>query len=235
MAFGARTRNVTRRSARHLRRADGRRLCRLLCLDGSGQRQQQHEQRAKLHKTSFRIDGVGYHRMAKMPAALLVRRLLYVLACAPARLGGGRALYRRRRMDAGADPHLVAPAAQAALLGLAIAGWYVWKYSRAERDADGRWLQRWAARALPFAVPLAVVLALVPRDPLRQLRGRRIRLVWIRQPGAPLAERHSAGRAAVGAGFLVAEPRVDVFPARIPARFRPTARSCPRIQRACRC
>ena len=49
------------------------------------------------------------------------------------------------------------------IIGLAIAGWYVWKYSRAEREADGRWLQRWAARALPFAVPLAVLLARVPR------------------------------------------------------------------------
>ena len=46
------------------------------------------------------------------------------------------------------------------IIGLALAGWYVWKYSRAERDDDGRWLQRWAARALPFTVPLVVLLAL---------------------------------------------------------------------------
>ena len=36
----------------------------------------------------------------------------------------------------------------------------MWKYSRAEREADGRWLHRWVARVLPWAVPVAVVLAL---------------------------------------------------------------------------
>jgi hypothetical protein len=46
------------------------------------------------------------------------------------------------------------------IIGLAIAAAYVWKYSRAERDADGRWLHRWAALTLPFTVPLAAMLAL---------------------------------------------------------------------------
>jgi hypothetical protein len=45
------------------------------------------------------------------------------------------------------------------LIGLALAGWYYWKYQRAEREDDGRWFQRLAARVLPFAVPLAILLA----------------------------------------------------------------------------
>jgi hypothetical protein len=45
------------------------------------------------------------------------------------------------------------------VIGLAIAGWYVWKYSRAEREADGRWLYLWGARALLVAVPVCAVLA----------------------------------------------------------------------------
>jgi hypothetical protein len=44
------------------------------------------------------------------------------------------------------------------LIGLAIAGWYFWKYSRAEREDDGRWLHRSIARALPFTVPLLALL-----------------------------------------------------------------------------
>ncbi|MEO5741237.1 MAG: hypothetical protein ABIS29_11635 [Vicinamibacterales bacterium] len=46
------------------------------------------------------------------------------------------------------------------VIGLAIAGWYAWRYSRAEREADGRWLHRGVARALPFVVPVIIVLAL---------------------------------------------------------------------------
>jgi hypothetical protein len=45
------------------------------------------------------------------------------------------------------------------LIGLALAGWYYWKYQRAEREDDGRWFQRLATRVLPFAVPLAILLA----------------------------------------------------------------------------
>jgi len=45
------------------------------------------------------------------------------------------------------------------LIGLAFAGWYFWTYPRAEREADGRWLERWVARVLPFAVPVAILLA----------------------------------------------------------------------------
>jgi hypothetical protein len=45
------------------------------------------------------------------------------------------------------------------IIGLALAGWYVWTYAHAERESDGRWLQRWAVRAMPFTVPLAVLLA----------------------------------------------------------------------------
>ena len=45
------------------------------------------------------------------------------------------------------------------VIGLALAGWYIWRYPRAEREADGRWLHDGVSRALPFAVPLAVALA----------------------------------------------------------------------------
>ncbi len=46
------------------------------------------------------------------------------------------------------------------LIGLVVAGLYVWKYSRAEREVDGAWLHRWAARVLPFTVPMAAMAAL---------------------------------------------------------------------------
>ena len=45
------------------------------------------------------------------------------------------------------------------LIGLAFAAWYVWKYAREERDADGQWLYGGISRALPFVVPAAIALA----------------------------------------------------------------------------
>ena len=97
--------------------------------------------------------------MAKMPAAPSCPSCLVRPCVSVARLGGRRVLHWRRRMDAGPDSPLVAAAVAAARHRPRHRGWYVWRYSRAERDADGRWLHRWVARALPFAVPLAVVLA----------------------------------------------------------------------------
>ena len=46
------------------------------------------------------------------------------------------------------------------LIGVALAGWYTWKHSRGEREADGRWLLQWSGRAVPLAVAGAVALAL---------------------------------------------------------------------------
>ena len=98
--------------------------------------------------------------MAKMPAALLVRRLLYALACflpvwaVIAYFTGGVGWMLGPIRLSSRQP------LRPLILGLAIAGLYVWKYSRADRDADGRWLHQWAARALPFTVPLVAVLAL---------------------------------------------------------------------------
>jgi hypothetical protein len=98
--------------------------------------------------------------MAKMLAAPSGRRLLYVLACVlpvwavVAYFTGGVGWMLGPIRLSSRQP------LRPLVVGLALAGWYVWKYPRAEREEDGRWLQRWAARVLPFAVPLAVLLAL---------------------------------------------------------------------------
>ncbi len=95
-----------------------------------------------------------------MPAALLVRRFVYVLACllpvwaVIAYFTGGVGWMLGPIRLSSRQP------LRPFLIGLAIAGVYVWKYSRVERDADGRWLHRWAVRVAPFTVPLAAMLAL---------------------------------------------------------------------------
>jgi hypothetical protein len=98
--------------------------------------------------------------MAKMPAAPVVRRVLYVLAAllpvwaAVAYFTGGVG-WRLGPVRISSRQPL-----RPFIIGFAIAGWYVWNYSRAERQADGTWLNRWTVRALPFTVPLVVLLAL---------------------------------------------------------------------------
>ena len=95
-----------------------------------------------------------------MPAGALIRRVLYVLACllpvwaVVAHFTGGVGWMLGPVRISSRQP--IRPL----VLGLAIAAWYVWKYSKAEREEDGRWLHRWSARALPFAVPLLALLAL---------------------------------------------------------------------------
>src|SRR5687767_10491619 len=98
--------------------------------------------------------------MAKMPAALLVRRFVYILACllpiwaVIAYFTGGVGWMLGPIRLSSRQP------LRPLLIGLVIAGLYLWKYSRADREADGRWLHRWAARALPFTVPVAAIVAL---------------------------------------------------------------------------
>jgi hypothetical protein len=98
--------------------------------------------------------------MAKMPAAPVPRRVLYVLAsllpvwAVIAFFTGGVGWMLGPLRISSRQPF------RPLIIGLAIAGWYAWKYSRAEREADGRWLLRWAARVLPFTVPVVVLLAL---------------------------------------------------------------------------
>ena len=98
--------------------------------------------------------------MAKMTAAPVVRRVLYVLACllpvwaVVAFFTGGVGWMLGPIRISSRQPF------RPLIIGLAIAGWYVWKFSRAEREADGLWLHRWAARALPFTVPLVILLGL---------------------------------------------------------------------------
>jgi hypothetical protein len=98
--------------------------------------------------------------MAKMPAALLARRVLYVLACL-------LPVWAVVAYFTGGVGWMIGPIRLSSrqplrplVIGLALAGWYAWSSSRAERDDDGRWLHHWAARALLIAVPLAVVLAM---------------------------------------------------------------------------
>src|SRR5688572_3962315 len=97
--------------------------------------------------------------MAQMAAAPLVRRVAYLLAAllpvwaVIAFFTGGVGWMLGPIRLSSRQP--VRPL----LIGLAIAAWYVWKYSRTERDADARWLHGWLAKVLPFAVPLMVVLA----------------------------------------------------------------------------
>lgn len=96
--------------------------------------------------------------MAKMPAALLVRRVLYTVACllpvwaVIAFFTGGVGWMLGPIRISSRQP------LRPLVIGIAIAVWYVWKYPRAEREADGRWLQRWTAGAPPFAVPVVVLL-----------------------------------------------------------------------------
>ena len=97
-----------------------------------------------------------------MAASPLARRLLYVLAAllpvwaAVAHFTGGVGWMIGPVRISSRQP------LRPLLIGLTLAGWYVWKYPRAAREADGRWLRGWALpalRFLPFAVPVAVVLA----------------------------------------------------------------------------
>ena len=97
--------------------------------------------------------------MARMRAALLTRRLLYVV-------GSLLPVWAVIAFFTGGVGWMLGPIrissrqpARPLVIALAIAGWYVWKYSRAEREADGRWLHQWAVRALAVAVPVGVVLA----------------------------------------------------------------------------
>ena len=98
--------------------------------------------------------------MAKMPPAPVARRLLYLFACVlpvwavVAYFTGGVGWMLGPIRISSRQPF------RPLLLGLALAGWYFWASTRADREADGRWLTRWAARVLPFAVPLAVLGAL---------------------------------------------------------------------------
>src|SRR5688572_33141975 len=98
--------------------------------------------------------------MAQMPAALLVRRFVYVLACL-------LPVWAVIAFFTGGVGWMLGPIRLSSrqplrplMIGLVVAAVYVWKYSRAERDADGQWLHRWTVRALPFTVPLTAMVAL---------------------------------------------------------------------------
>lgn len=44
------------------------------------------------------------------------------------------------------------------VIGFVVATWYVWRYSRAQRESDGRWLLRHTERIVPFALAIVVLL-----------------------------------------------------------------------------
>ena len=46
------------------------------------------------------------------------------------------------------------------MLGLALGGWYVWKFSGHERAANGAWMETWATRLVRATLPVVVVLGL---------------------------------------------------------------------------
>ena len=98
--------------------------------------------------------------MAKMPPAPVARRLVYVFACllpvwaVVAYFTGGVGWMVGPIRISSRQPF------RPLLIGLAVAGWYYWKYPPADRAADGRWLERGAERVMPFAVSLAVLLGL---------------------------------------------------------------------------
>lgn len=94
-----------------------------------------------------------------MAAPLLVRRLLYVLAAllpvwaVVAYFTGGVGWMLGPIRISSRQP------LRPFVLGLAFAAWYIWRYPREERAADGQWLHYWVSRVLPFAVPVAMALA----------------------------------------------------------------------------
>jgi len=98
--------------------------------------------------------------MAKMPAVPVVRRVLYVLAsllpvwAVVAFFTGGVGWMLGPVRISSRQPF------RPLVIGLVIGAWYLWKYTRNEREADARWLHWWAARALPLAVPVLAALAL---------------------------------------------------------------------------
>lgn len=98
--------------------------------------------------------------MAQMAAAPPAHRLVYLIACllpvwaVTAYFTGGVGWMLGPIRISARQPF------RPLLIGLAVAGWYFWTYPRADREADGRWLQQWAGRGLVLAVPLAALVAL---------------------------------------------------------------------------
>jgi hypothetical protein len=98
--------------------------------------------------------------MVEMPQASLARRLLYIVAsflpvwAVIAFFTGGVGWMLGPIRLSSRQP------LRPLLIGVALAGWYIWRYPRDEREADGRWLLRWSGRAVPVAVAAAAALAL---------------------------------------------------------------------------
>lgn len=102
-----------------------------------------------------------YHRSGKMPAPTLSRRLIYVGAwLAPA--------WALVAFSTGGVGWMIGPLRLSSrqpvrplLVGLAAATYYCWRYSRAETDADGRWLEGWLRSAAHAATPALILLGCV--------------------------------------------------------------------------
>ena len=98
--------------------------------------------------------------MARMAASVFARRIIYVLAsllpvwAVVAFFTGGVGWMLGPVRLSSRQP------LRPLVIGLAIAGWYFWQYTRAERELDAQWLLRWVSRALPYAVPVVALIAL---------------------------------------------------------------------------
>jgi hypothetical protein len=93
-----------------------------------------------------------------MPRSTVIRRVVYVLACLlpvwalVAHFTGGVGWMLGPVRLSSRQP------LRPLIAGLAVAGWYVWKYPRAERESDGAWMLGWFERTVPFAVTIVVAL-----------------------------------------------------------------------------
>src|SRR5688572_32231408 len=102
---------------------------------------------------------VGYHRIAGMAQTRVARRLIYLLAALlpvwalVAYFTGGVGWMLGPIRISSRQP------LRPLILGLIVAAWYVWKYSPADREADGRWLLHSLGKVVPVAVPALVAMA----------------------------------------------------------------------------
>lgn len=94
-----------------------------------------------------------------MPSTTAGRRIIYVLACV-------LPVWAVVAYFTGGVGWMIGPIRLSSrqplrplLIGLALAAWYGWRFSRPERASDGEWMMRALERAAPVAVPAIMLLA----------------------------------------------------------------------------
>ena len=152
-----------------------------------------------------------------MPASSLARRIIYFVASfAPAwalvaTFTGGVGWVIGPLRISSRQPF------RPLLLGVMAAIYYVWRYTREERAADGQWLESRLKPVIPWAIPVAVILgfflgvhygsfAAAGSDSYGYVSQARL---WL--------DGTLRVRAAVGGAVLVAKSRVGVYSAWISA------------------